>query len=498
MSSVHDILNDMKAQIILGNQLFPYKFYKDTPHKIFMCEDWELCTHFKYHKHKIIFFLSSMRHFAQELAEKGKDVSYFQLKKEPHFFNCLKRFIRKNKIKEIQLYEVEDKFFEKQIQDFAKENKLELVVKKTPMFMVSRREFKAYLEKVKRPFMKTFYEQKRKDFNILMDENGPIGGKFSYDSENRKKIPLKFDVIKNKFPSVRDEITEEVKKIVEYFFSSHPGDVNNYWIPVKRQEALSWFNLFLKNKFESFGDFQDSIDTRDPFLYHSLLSAFINIGFLTPDEVVKKAEQAAVSLNSKEGFIRQVMGWREFVRGIYQFYSDRQDKSNFFSHQRKLTSDWYEATTGILPLDDAIKKANQFSYCHHIERLMILSNMMLLCEINPQEVHRWFMEFFTDSSDWVMGPNVYGMGQFSDGGIFATKPYISGSNYILKMSHYKKGEWSDIWDGLYWRFIERKKDFFQKQPRMNMMVKSLEKMDPERKRKIFSAAEKFLKEKTLL
>jgi deoxyribodipyrimidine photolyase-related protein len=191
------------------------------------------------------------------------------------------------------------------------------------------------------------------------------------------------------------------------------------------------------------------------------------------------------------------MGWREFVNGIYQNFSDKEETTNFFNHHGKLTKDWYEGTTGIAPVDDAIHKANDYGYCHHIERLMILSNIMLLAEVHPHEVHRWFMEMFVDSADWVMGPNVYGMGQFSDGGIFATKPYISGSNYVLKMSDYKKGDWSDIWDGLFWRFIGKHKTFFQKQPRLNFMVITLEKMDPEKRMYLLGRAEEFITQKTL-
>jgi deoxyribodipyrimidine photolyase-related protein len=191
------------------------------------------------------------------------------------------------------------------------------------------------------------------------------------------------------------------------------------------------------------------------------------------------------------------MGWREFVRGIYQNFSEVQDSKNFFKHERKLTKNWYEGTTGSPPVDDAIKKALKYGYCHHIERLMILSNIMLLSEIHPEQVHRWFMEMFVDSADWVMGPNVYGMGQFSDGGIFATKPYISGSNYILKMSDYKKGDWCDIWDGLFWRFVGKNSGFLAKNYRMSMMVKTFEKMDATKKKKLMATAESFIQEMTV-
>lgn len=348
--------------------------------------------------------------------------------------------------------------------------------------------------------MKSFYEGLRRSTGILMQKDGrPEGGKYSFDTENRKKIPKKFSVIQNKIPHINDvddKIVNDVKKITDKFFPSHPGSVNDFWMATTRKEALKVLDDFVKNKIELFGDFEDAIDDRDPFLYHSVLSPYLNIGFVTPEEVVKKVLKAKCPINSKEGFVRQVIGWREFIRGIYQQYSEEQDKSNFFNHKKSLTSQWYTGDTGIEPLDDAIKKVLKYGYNHHIERLMIISNLMLLAEIHPVEVHKWFMEMYVDSSDWVMGPNVYGMAQFSDGGIFATKPYISGSNYIMKMGHYKKGPWCDIWDGLYWQFIEKNKAFFQKNYRMSMMVKMLDKMDLDKKKRIFKAANHFKKEMT--
>lgn len=486
----------MRLQIVLGNQLFPVKYYADCEH-IFMSEDVGLCTHFKYHKHKLIFFLASMRNFRDELIQKDKEVLYFELNPKKSFMENLKATCKKLKVKKISLFEVEDKFFEAEIQSFCHKQKIELELQRSPMFLVTRETFKNYDESAKKPFMKTFYENIRRVSNILMDAKGkPVGGKYSFDTENRKKIPKKFDVIQNKISTEHDQNTKDVIKLVDKHFPDHPGDGASFWMHVDRKGALKELNYFLKEKFENFGPFEDAIDTRDPFLYHSVMSPYLNIGFVTPKEIVNKAVKADVSLNSKEGFIRQVIGWREFVRGIYQQYSEEQDKANFFGHKRKLTEAWYTGETGILPLDDVIKKVDQYGYCHHIERLMILSNIMLLAEIEPLEVHRWFMEMFVDSSDWVMGPNVYGMAQFSDGGIFATKPYISGSNYIIKMSHYKKDEWCDVLDGLYWRFINKHREFFAKNYRMSMMVKMFDKMDEEKRKRILPKAEKFIKTMT--
>ena len=202
-------------------------------------------------------------------------------------------------------------------------------------------------------------------------------------------------------------------------------------------------------------------------------------------------------MNSLEGYIRQVIGWREFMRGIYQSYSQEMETGNFFKQNRKMKSSWYDGTTGLPPLDYAIKNAVNYGWSHHIERLMILSNIMNLCEIKPTIVYKWFMEMFVDSSDWVMVPNVYGMGLFSDGGIFATKPYICGSSYFMKMMDFKKGDWCNTMDGLYWRFIDRNRKFFLKNPRLSMMVRIFDKMKSERKKLILSEADKFIKQNTI-
>jgi deoxyribodipyrimidine photolyase-related protein len=490
-----------EALIILGDQLFPLKFYRPHKgHKVFMAEDLGLCTHYKYHKHKIAFFLTSMRTYADELRADGFDVHYEKFSETP-YLKRLETFLTKNKISRVVIGEIQDKFFEAELSGFFKAKKIEAVVVETPMFMCSRQEFKNYLFYHPKPFMKTFYEGERKRLKILLDAKGkPVGGQWSYDTENRKKAPK---TLTNKELIQHPPSThlEEVTIIVNKNFNDHPGEMNNFWLPTDRKGALKSLRHFINHHITDFGSYQDAITPRAPFLYHSIISPAINAGMLTPaeviDEVIKAMEKDTdIPLHSVEGFVRQVMGWREFVRGIYQNYSEQQEKTNFFGHKRKLTKHWYDGTTGLPPVDDAIKKANEFGYCHHIERLMVLSNVMLLSELHPQEVHKWFMELFVDSADWVMGPNVYGMGQFSDGGIFATKPYISGSNYILKMSDYKKGDWCDVWDGLFWRFIGNHKDFFAKNPRLNMMVATLNKMDAGRKKNLLALADDFIATRT--
>lgn len=492
--------------IILGNQLFENKYFPreiDYQNTIFfMAEDNDLCNHFQYHKHKLIFFLSAMRNYRDEIKKKSYNISYQKIDtKNRHltYADKLNSFLSKHKsIGKVYIYEIEDKFFEKYIKDYFIERSIELIIIRSPLFLSTRQDFREYLSQVKKPFMANFYQAQRKKFDIMIENGKPVGGKWSFDSDNRNKLPK--DIKVPTFPKIKefDSNTKDVIKLIDKLFQENIGESEDYWIPTKRADAKKYLKNFVQKRLFHFGSYQDSITNSNDMLFHSVISPFINVGLLTPEEVLKEvlnySSKNEVPLNSVEGFVRQVLGWREFVRGIYQNYSEKQDRLNFFKHKRKLSEKWYTGDLGIPPVDDAIKKVIRLSYNHHIERLMILSNFMLLCQIHPREVHKWFMEMYVDSSDWVMGPNVYGMGQFSDGGIFATKPYISGSNYILKMSDYKKGEWCDIWDGLYWRFIERNKEFYQGNPRMGFVVNTLNKMNEERKNNIYNKAKAFLKD----
>ena len=489
-----------KIFIVLGNQLFNPSYFEKfrNDHLFFICEDFQLCTYQKHHKHKILLFLSAMRSFADELKKKKFEVIYKSIEEKDFkesYVDKLFKEIEKENVKEISMFEVEDKFFEKQLLDNLKELKLNYL--KSPMFLSSRDDFKTYLNQVKKPFMANFYKKQRVDHNILVDsDNKPVGGKWSFDDENRKKLPKEIN-LPEKFTFNETKHTKDLKEIVEKTFSHHPGKTKSFWTCTNRKDTESYLDYFLDKKIENFGDYEDAVDQRDNILFHSALSPQINLGLLTPEEIISKIKSKTISkINSHEGYIRQLIGWREFIRGIYQNFDEKLEKSNFFNHKKVMKETWYTATTGLVPLDYSINNALEYGWTHHIERLMILCNIMNLSEINPKEVYKWFMEMFIDSSDWVMSPNVYGMGLFSDGGIFATKPYICGSSYFLKMMHFKKGSWCDIMDGLYWRFIDKHKDFFLSNPRLSMMVRILEKMNEERKNKIINAANEFIKNNT--
>ncbi len=283
---------------------------------------------------------------------------------------------------------------------------------------------------------------------------------------------------------------------VEKRFPDHPGSAEGFFYPVNHEQARQWLEHFLHHSLAKFGHYQDAISKSEPFLFHSVLTPALNIGLLTPDEVVAEtlafSRKRRVPLNSLEGFLRQVIGWREFMRAVYLGEEKKQRSMNFWDHKRGLPSFLYSGETGLDPLDTVIRRVIQNAYAHHIERLMILGNFMLLSEIDPNAVYRWFMEMFIDAYDWVMVPNVYGMSQYADGGLITTKPYISSSNYLRKMSDFPAGDWCAVWDGLYWRFVGKHRDFFLGNPRLRVMSRQYEKMNPERRSTHLKVAEDFL------
>jgi len=492
--------------LILGNQLFPLEYIKKTKvKKIFMAEDFSLTTYQKHHKLKILMFLWSMRQYRDQLVKNGFIVYYNSIDDKNFkdtYENKLLKILKDEKVRTISYFEIEDHFFEDRFNKFVSDNNLETKLFQSPMFLNSRSQFVEFAKTQKSLIkMASFYQKMRIKMSILIDNNKkPIGGKWSFDEENRKKISGKINIPKVPI-NTKDQRINNLKHKINVLFRDHPGSADYLWMPTNREEALKWMEIFFQNKFHDFGTYEDAIIDNNNFLYHSALSPIINMGLLTPKEIVEKAinfsKKNSIPLNSLEGFIRQIIGWREFIRGIYHYKGKEEKKLNFWQHNRKLTRDWYEGTTGIKPLDDVINDCLKYGYTHHIPRLMIVCNIMNLSRIHPDEIYKWFMEMFVDSSDWVMVPNVYGMGTFADGGIFATKPYSCGSNYILKMSNYKKDEWCDIVDGLYWKFMSDNLSFFKTNPRLSILVKSVERMNEDRKNMIFEKATNFIDNKTI-
>jgi len=491
--------------VILGNQLFhPKELKKLGCEEVFMAEDYGLCTYEKHHKLKLYLYLTSMREYKDELESASIKVNYFKLeerKKDEEYSSFLINFLKKQKIFSINIFEIEDKPFEESLLHALNDSKISINTHDSPMFLLSKNEFKPLAKGNKKYRMASFYKAMRKKYNILLDEEGkPFGEKWSYDDENRKKIPSGTEI--PELPTFKlSKYHSAIVELIEKNFNSHPGSLENIWFPVRRKDANKQLNEFLKERLSNFGIYEDAMLEGRNFLFHSCLSVNMNIGLLTPKEVIKKtlkiADEESIPINSLEGFIRQIIGWREFIRGIYFEEGNFQKSQNYWNHKNKLSSSWYQGNTGLIPLDDVIKTTLNDGYIHHIPRLMVISNIMNLCEIDPKEIYRWFMEMYIDSSEWVMVPNVFGMATYADGGLMSTKPYTCGSNYILKMSNYKKGEWCDVMDGLYWRFAERNIKFYESNPRLSMLISNLQKMDKKRKEKIFAEAENFINNNTL-
>ena len=496
---------ESKFFVILGNQLFDPKILKKNKcSEVFMAEDYELCTYIKHHKLKLFLFLTAMREYRDELKNKSISVNYFELsnrKVNENYVDFLIKFLKDKKISEINIFEIEDKGFENQFLKVLTGVGVEVNIIKSPMFLFKRNDFVSMAKGKKVYRMSSFYQKARKNMNILMDENNkPIGGKWSFDEENRKKIPK--NVIPPEMISFKEsKYSSEVKNLINSNFDDHPGNLDDIWFPVDRIGAQKQLENFLKVRFENFGIYEDAMLENKNFLFHSCISPFLNIGLLTPDKVIDKtlqfAEKNNIPMNSVEGFVRQIIGWREFIRGIYHEEGEVQLNSNYWKHTKKLTQSWYDGTTGIDPLDDCIKTTLKDGYIHHIPRLMVISNIMNLCGIDPREIYKWFMEMYIDSSDWVMVPNVFGMATYADGGMMSTKPYTCGSNYILKMSNYKRGNWCDTLDGLYWKFTEKNRKFYENNPRLSLLVRSLDRLEPSRKKHIFTEAENFIKQNTI-
>ena len=496
---------DSKLFIILGNQLFDPIFLKKLKcTDVYIAEDFGLCTYELHHKLKLYLFLVAMREYRDELISAGINVHYKEIdpcSPNESYTDRLSTFLKKNSFDELNFFEIEDKPFEKKVNQFIKKNKIVSRIHQSPMFLFSRQEL-IELQGDKETYrMSSFYKHARLKLDLLVDPKGkPEGGKWSFDEENRKKIP-KNNPLPAQIVYEYSKYHDEIVKIVENNFSNHPGKLHNFWFPVTRKQAKRHLQSFLKNRFDNFGVYEDAMVHGENFLFHSSLSSSLNIGLITPKQVIKEIEKLTKSqrtpLNSLEGFVRQVIGWREFIRGIYQQKSEYQITKNYWNHTKKLGSSWYEGKTGILPLDDCIKSAINDGYSHHIPRLMVISNLMNMCEVDPEEIYKWFMEMYIDSSDWVMIPNVYGMATYSDGGLMSTKPYTCGSNYILKMSNYPKGEWCEVMDGLYWRFIAKHRSFYEKNARMGFITKTLDRMTNERKELIFTKAKNFIEENTI-
>ncbi len=486
------------------NLIFPHQLFEDSPlitndHTCYLVEEFLLFKQFKFHKQKIAFHRASMKFYEQHLLSSGKQVHYIDAQNEEADCRILIKQLMENGYTHVHCIHVVDDWLCQRIVSSCTKNNIEICWYDSPMFLNTQDEISNYFKPDKKKYFQTdFYKKERKKRHILVDSSQePEGGKWTYDVDNRKKYPAKKQPPYIQFPDSNSYFEEAVVYVQKHFENNYGSLDQPQLYPTTFEETRHWLNQFFENRFAEFGAYEDAIVKEHSILNHSVLTPMLNVGLITPKEILENAiiygKGNNIPLNSLEGFIRQIIGWREFIRGLYAVIGTKERTTNYWGFTRKIPSSFYNGTTGIPPVDDSIKKILQSGYTHHIERLMILGNFMLLCEFDPNEVYKWFMELFIDAYDWVMVPNVYGMSQFADGGLMATKPYISGSNYIMKMSNYKKGDWQQSWDGLFWRFMDVHRDFFLKNPRLSMLIRMYDKMPQEKKETHLINAKDYLK-----
>ena len=410
--------------LILPNQLYDKK-YLNKDNDFIIYEHPQYFTKYKFNKKKLVLHRASMKYYFDYLKDNKFKVKYLEYDKKLILKNY-KLFNPVDKLKLTGKYEMLD----------------------SPNFLFTKELTEKYRKKTEKFFFNAFYMWGKKELDILPNIK-------SQDKHNRKTLPK--DITIPKLPSNKkdDKYIKEAIKYVNKNFSKNYGNTNNFIYPISHSTVKTWLNNFLKKKLNKFGDYQDYINKNNNYLFHSILSSSINIGLINPKEIIDKIlDLKGIKMNNLEGYIRQLF-WREYQKYCYIYYN--YNNKNYFGNSKKLNKDWYEGTTGILPIDNCIKNAFETGYLHHIERLMVVGNFMNLSQINPKEGYKWFMEFSCDSYEWVMNQNVYDMVFFVSGGATMRRPYASTSNYILKMSNYKKDKWCDEWDQLYYKFLKKNK-----------------------------------------
>lgn len=481
--------------------LFPHQlvkqpgFWHQAP-VFFLVEEYLFFRQYRFHKQKLVFHRASMKQYAAYCQQNGKEVTYVESTTPASDIRVLIKELAASGYEHILYMDTTDNWLEKRIRESAARYGLTLEQFPSPLFLNAPEVGDAFFSQKKTYFQTDFYIAQRKQRNVLMEKNGkPLGGQWSFDADNRVRYPRKATPPKVHFPPA-DAFVQEAQHYVTTHFPDHPGEASPFFYPTRAQTAQDWLADFFQHRFAEFGPYEDAMVSSESILHHSLISPLLNTGLLEPQDVLDQAlayaQKNKVPLNSLEGLVRQIMGWREFIRIVYEREGTRQRTQNYWGHQRKIPREWWTGETGMVPVDTVIKRLLKTGYCHHIERLMVLGNFMLLCEFDPDEVYRWFMEMFIDSYDWVMVPNVYGMTQFADGGLMTTKPYISGSNYLMKMGDWEKGPWQEVWDGLFWRFMHVHRDFFTRNPRLGMLINTFDKMPAEKRNKHLQVAESYL------
>ncbi len=480
--------------------IYPHQLFGEHPaiakgRLVCVVEEPLFLTEFPIHTQKLLLHRLSMQYYKKQLESAGFEVVYLEIQALTNTASVFE-ILNRHGVTRLHIVDTTDNWLEKRIAEAVKKYNFTITRYESPLFILPKAEAIDRYQKSKK-HMARFYKQMRIDKKILLeDSDKPVGGEWSFDKDNRKKVPKGLSSPKDISAFKIDNESQKALLWLETVSCERYGDVS-VWIPWTHASAKKYLQEFLSERLRHFGDHEDAIITKHSRLFHSTLSPLINIGLLTPQEVVEAViaygAEHIIPLNNIEGFVRQVIGWREFIRASYECDGTFMCTKNFWKHVRPLPKSFWDASTGVLPLDTTIKTTLKYGYNHHIERLMVLGNFMLLTQTNPDDVYRWFMAMYVDAYDWVMVPNVYGMSQFADGGIFATKPYISGSSYLKKMSDYPVGDWEELWTALYWNFIETHSNFFISNHRLSMMPRLLEKMASEKRSHYKEIAREYLR-----
>lgn len=471
---------------------------------IVMAEVMDEASYVRHHPKKIAFLFAAMRRFAGELRARGHEVAYTRLDDPENTQSIPGELLRRaaeHGADGVLTTEPGEWRLIEALHD------LPLPVTQLPddRFFASHAEFAAWAEGRRELRMEWFYREMRRKTGLLMNGDEPEGGKWNFDHDNRK--PAAPDLLRAPPPTFApDALTKEVLALVEARFGNHFGDLHPFDYATDREGALTAMAHFIQHSLDEFGPYQDAMLTDDPFLHHSVLSPYINSGLLTAREVCEAAATAyakgKVRLNSAEGFIRQILGWREFMRGIYFLEGPDYPKRNVLRHDRDLPPLYWGAPTKMHCLSQAVGQTQRHAYAHHIQRLMITGNFALLAGCDPHQVHEWYLEVYIDAYEWVEAPNTIGMSQFADGGLVGSKPYVSSGNYINKMSDYcggcaykvsaKTGKDACPFNLLYWDFLARHRDRFEKNPRIGRIYATWDRMDEARRQTIRTEAADFL------
>ena len=500
------------VRLILGDQLShsmsSLRDCQQTSDVILMCEVWNEATYVKHHKKKIAFIFSAMRHFASELSQRGYHVEYTKLndpKNSGSFSGEIKRILDRYDIERIIVTHPGEYRVLHEIQKWSSDFGVHVDIRTDDRFLCSPVEFSEWAQQRKQLRMEYFYREMRVKYDILMQNGQPVGGQWNYDIDNRKPPKHTCDV-PPPFCAQIDDVTRDVMQLVAEQFADHFGSLDPFYFAVDRDGALQALKMFIAQRLSLFGDYQDAMIQNEPWMFHSHLSFYLNCGLLLPLECVAAAEvaysQGQAPLNAVEGFIRQIIGWREYIRGVYWLRGPTYIQENYFNATRNLPAFYWTAETRMNCLRQCVLATERYSYAHHIQRLMVLGNFTLLAGIDPRQVNEWFLIVYADAYEWVELPNVSGMILFADGGFLASKPYAAGGSYINKMSDYctkcsykvaqKNGPDACPFNYLYWDFLTRHREKLKVNHRIGMLYKVFDRMSDDKKHAQNSDSQYFL------